>query len=117
MLLDRRTFMHDMGLAALTVYCVSHEETAASGAAEAHDLAIHSGPGLFRHVHDLLIPSAALRTPPVEGIELVSTEAFFHRHRIPLTREELVRVGQGGAVTKKASSHIFLIALASRQGA
>lgn len=94
-------------MAVLTVRCYSLR------AEESEDLVIHSGPGLFSHVHDLLIPYATLTTPPAGGVELTSTQAMLHRHRIGLTHDELVTVGRGGTVTKKASSHIFTIELAA----
>ena len=66
------------------------------------------------HVHDLLIPYAVLNTPPPQGVELNSTQAFFHTHKVVLTQKELIIVNQGGTVTQKASSHLFVIALAKQ---
>jgi hypothetical protein len=80
----------------------------------AKDLVIHSGPGLLGHVHDLLVPYAVLRMPPAEGVELTSTKAFLHTHNIRLTQADLEAITDGGTVSKKSSSHIFLIALADR---
>jgi hypothetical protein len=78
------------------------------------DLIIHSGPGAFGHVHDLLIPYALLKAPPAQGITLKSTEALFHTHTVALSKEQLASVNRGGTVTQKASSHLFVIALANR---
>jgi len=66
-------------------------------------------------VHDLLIPFAILKAPPREGVALTTTEALLHRHTIGLTREQLITVNRGGTVTQKASSHLFVIALAKRE--
>jgi len=107
---DRREFLKGVGLAVLTVQCLPlMAETSGD------DLVIESGPGLFRHVHDLLIPYAVLNAPPPQGIKLTSTESMFHQHNIALTQKELVMVKQGGTVTQKASSHLFVIALARQQ--
>ena len=107
---DRREFLKGVGIAVLTVQCLPL-------LAEVSDdnLIIESGPGLFRHVHDLLIPFAVLNAPPSQGIKLTSTEAMFHQHNIALTQKELITVKQGGTVTQKASSHLFVIALARQQ--
>ncbi len=119
---DRRTFIKEVCLAVLTVQClplIAHASVdPPSGGRETNDdLIIRSGPGLFDHVHDLLIPYAVLKAPPRQGVELTSTQSFFHRHDIALTREQITLVNQGGTVTKKASSHLFVIALAIRSGA
>ena len=118
--LDRRTFLKGVGLAVLTVQflpLIAHASgNSPSGGDEAADnLIIHSGPGLFSHVHDLLIPYAVLKAPPVHGVELKTTQAFLHTHTIALTQEQLRIVNGGGTVTGKASSHVFVIALANRQ--
>ena len=76
------------------------------------DLIIESGPGAFHHVHYLRIPIAFLTTPPAQGAALTTTKAFLHQHRIVLTQEELRSVNQGGTVIQRASSHVFVIALA-----
>jgi hypothetical protein len=91
------------------------ENPPGDGKEAADNLIIHSGPGLLKHVHDLLIPYAVLKTPPPKGVQLTSTQAFYHRHTIALTREELIVVNKGGTVTQKASSHLFVIALAKGQ--
>lgn len=106
---ERRTFLKGVGFALLTV------QSLPLVAETADNLTIHSGPGLLAHVHDLLIPYAVLKTPPLKGVELKTTEALFHRHNIVLTQEQLIIVNQGGTVTQKASSHLFVIALAKRQ--
>ena len=117
---DRREFLRGVGVAVLTVQClplVAHASgNPPSGGKETDDnLVIESGPGLFRHVHDLLIPHAVLDAPPPQGIKLTSTESMFHQHGIALTQNELVTVKQGGTVTQKASSHLFVIAMARQQ--
>jgi hypothetical protein len=114
---ERRRFMKAIGIAVLTVQClplIAHasDDRSPDGKDSADNLIIQSGPGLFSHVHDLLIPYAVLNTPPLPGVRLTTTEAVFHRHNVALTREQLIVVNQGGTVTQKASSHIFVIALA-----
>jgi hypothetical protein len=117
--LDRRRFLNQLGVAVLTVQCLSanaldsgdwHRGT--TGAPD--DLLIHSGPGAFSHAHDLLIPMAVIETPPRQGVQLTSSKALLHRHPISLTQKELTTVSQGGTVVQKASSHVFLIALAKQ---
>jgi hypothetical protein len=115
---DRRQFIKGVGVAVLTVQClpwIAHAsgDSPSDGKDTADNLIIRSGPGLMSHVHDLLIPHAVLETPPLQGVELETTQALLHRHSIALTREQLVIVNQGGTVTQKASSHIFAIALAN----
>ena len=113
----RRTFLQGLGLAVLAVQslaligCESGDPPIDDNKA-VDNLIMQSSPGTFDHVHDLLIPYSLLRTPPSEGVKLMSTKAFFHRHEIALTQEELTTVNKGGSVTRKASSHIFVIALA-----
>jgi len=114
---DRRTFLRGLGLAVLAVQslaligCESGDPPIDDKMA-VDNLIMKSSPGAFDHVHDLLIPYALLRIPPSEGVKLLSTKSFFHRHEIALTQEELTTVNQGGSVTRKASSHLFVIALA-----
>lgn len=113
---DRRTFVKGVGFAVLTVQSLPLLVKAAgpsptSGDGAADSLIIHSGPGLFSHVHDLLIPYAVLRKPPVQGVSLTSTKTLLHTHNIVLTREDLITVNHGGTVTQNASSHRFVIAL------
>ena len=117
---DRRTFIEAVGLAVLTVQClplIAHaSDSSPSDGKEATDnLIIPSGPGLLSHVHDLLVPYAVLKTPPVQGVQLTTTQGLLHRHTIALTQKELISVNQGGTVTQKASSHVFVIALAKGQ--
>jgi hypothetical protein len=117
---DRREFIRGVGIAVLTVQCldlVAHASTNPStdGQERADDLIIQSGPGLFRHLHDLRIPYAVLNAPPPQGIKLTTTESLYHQHDIALTQNELAIVKQGGTVTQKASSHLFVIALARQQ--
>jgi hypothetical protein len=61
------------------------------------------------HLH---IPNAVLAKPPSRGAELTTTKAFLHQHRIVMTQDELRSVNQGGTVTQRASSHVFVIARA-----
>jgi hypothetical protein len=116
---DRRQFLNRLGIAVLTVQCLSangldsedwHRGT--TGAPD--DLLIHSSPGAFSHEHDLLIPMAVIKTPPRQGVQLTSSKALLHRHPISLTQKELTTVSQGGTVIQKASSHVFVIALAKQ---
>jgi hypothetical protein len=111
---DRRHFLKQAGVALLAVQCwpaaaktTGNTTTAASG------LIIRSTPGFFFHTHELIIPSAALRAPPPQGVRVVSTEALFHTHEFTLLREELITIGSGRSVTRRASSHRFVIALAA----
>lgn len=66
-------------------------------------------------MHDLLIPRALLSAPPVQGVALTTSKAFLRQHHVTLTQDELALVHRGGTVTQKASSHIFVIALAKGQ--
>ena len=66
-------------------------------------------------MHDLLIPYAVLNEPPLQGVELKTTQAMFHMHQVVLTQEQLIIMNQGGTVNKKAGSHLFVIALAKRE--
>ena len=110
--LDRRRFVQRVGIAVLTVQCLPLTAHADGRSPDDHNLVIQSGPGAFGHVHDLLIPRAMLTTPPAQGVKLTSTTAFLHQHDITLTQKELTLVNQGGTVTQKASSHLFVIAWA-----
>jgi len=115
---DRRRFFREAGVAALALQflpLVAHASgnSPADGKEAAENLIIHTGPGLMSHVHDLLIPYAVLKAPPLQGVELTTTQALFHRHTVALTQEQLKTVNRGGAVTKKASSHLIVIALAN----
>ena len=117
--LDRRKFMKGVGFAVLTVQClplIAHASgNSPSDSTEAADhLIIHSSSGFVPHVHDLLIPYAVLKAPPLQGVELKTTQALFHAHKVRLTQKELITVNQGETVTQKASSHLFVIALAER---
>lgn len=119
---DRRRFIKELGFVVLTVQCLpliadASGNPPSDGKQTTDNLIIQSGPGLLGHVHDLLIPYAVLKAPPLQGVELTSTQGLYHRHIIALTREQLSIVNQGGTVTKKASSHLFVIALAIHSGA
>jgi hypothetical protein len=118
--LDRRAFLNAAGVALLTVQSLpliaqATANSPSAGEAADNTLMIQSSPGAFGHVHDLAIPNALLRTPPREGVELMSTRAFLHTHSIALSQKELLTVSQGGTVTKKGSSHLFVVALATRK--
>ncbi|MEP7076884.1 MAG: hypothetical protein ABI878_13840 [Acidobacteriota bacterium] len=114
---DRRTFLQGLGIAVLAVQSLAligceSGNPPIDDKMKAENLIMQSSPGKFDHVHDLLIPYTLLRTPPSEGVKLLSTKSFFHRHEVELTQEELTTVNLGGSVTRKASSHLFVIALA-----
>jgi hypothetical protein len=118
--LDRRKFIKGVGFAVLTVQCLpliaqASGNSPSDGKEAADNLIIHSSSGFVPHVHDLLIPYAILNAPPLLGVELNTTQALFHTHKVVLTQKELITVNQGGTVTQKASSHLFVIALAKRQ--
>jgi hypothetical protein len=118
--MERRQFVKGVGFAVLTVQCLPLMACASAnpptdGKERADDLIVQSGPGLFRHVHNLHIPYAVLNAPPPQGIKLTTTESLYHQHNIALTQNELAIVNQGGTVTQKASSHLFVIALAKQQ--
>lgn len=117
---DRRTFIKGLGLAVLTVQSLplgacGSKAPRVDGREAVNNLIVLSSPGAFKHVHELLIPYALLKTPPPEGVSLTTTKAFLHQHNIALAHEDLMTVNNGGTVTKKASSHLFVIALANRQ--
>jgi hypothetical protein len=117
---DRRRFIRGVGFAVLTVQClplIAHASGHPPGDDNetADNLIIHSSSGFVPHAHDLLIPYAVLNAPPLQGVELKTTQALFHAHNVGLTQKELIIVNQGGTVTQKASSHLFVIALAKRQ--
>ena len=117
--MDRRSFVKGVGLTVLTVQCLSLI-SCSSGKSQSYDnpgadnLIIHSTGGFPPHVHDLLIPNALLSAPPLQGIELKSTQAMLHAHKVMLTQQELITVKQGGTVTAKAGSHFFVITTAKR---
>ena len=118
---DRREFVQGLGFAVLTVLSVPRIAHASGSPPDesnegADSLTIHSSPGLVSHVHDVLIPYAVLKAPPRQGMEFTTTQALFHRHNIVLTQEQLSLVNQGGTVTKKASSHLFVITLSRGSG-
>jgi hypothetical protein len=114
--MDRREFIGVAGFAILAVHCLPATTFASDapldGASAADDLIIASGPGALHHVHYLRIPNALLATPPARGAALITTKALLHQHRIVLTQDELRRVDDGGTVTQRASSHVFVIARA-----
>jgi hypothetical protein len=66
-------------------------------------------------VHDLLIPYAVLKAPPLQGVELKTTQTMLHVHTVALTQKDLITVNQGGVVTAKGGSHLFVIVLAKRR--
>jgi len=117
--LDRRTFVKGVGFAVLTVQFLSLI-SCASGKSPSYDkqaadnLIIHSSGGFPPHVHDLLIPYAVLNAPPLQGVELKTTQAMLHSHKVVLTQKELITVNRRGTVTAKAGSHLFVITSAER---
>ena len=118
--LDRRRFVQGVGVAVLTVQCLpliacASGDSPSDGNEAADNLIIRSGPGFIPHVHDLLIPYAVLNAPPLQGVDLETTRAMFHTHNMVLTQEQLILVNQGGVVTAKGGSHLFVISLADRQ--
>jgi hypothetical protein len=118
-MLDRRGFIKGVGVAVVTVQCLplvacASGDPPSDGNEAADNLIIHSGPGFIPHVHDLLIPYAVLNAPPLQGVKLETTKALFHTHILVLTQEQLITVNQGGTVTEKGGSHLFVIALADR---
>jgi hypothetical protein len=118
--MDRRKFIEGVGVAVLTVQLlplIAHASgnSPSEGDKAADNLIIHSGPGFIPHVHDLLIPYAVLDATPLKGVKLETTKALFHTHDVALTQEQLVIVKQGGTVTARGGSHLFVIELADRQ--
>lgn len=112
----RRGFIKRAGAALLMVQLLPSITYAAAnptgdGNTSANNLIIRSGPGFVPHTHDLWIPYAVLRAPPLRGVSLVSTRALGHTHELVLTHEQLVSVNRGGAVSLTGGSHTFLIAL------
>ena len=117
---NRREFVQGVGMAVLTVQCLpilgcAGDSPSQEGAVSPDSLKILSSPGKFGHVHDLLVPRALLSAPPVEGVALTTSKAFLHQHHVTLTQDDLAVVHRGGTVTQKASSHVFVIALAKGQ--
>ena len=117
--LDRRTFVKGAGFAILTVQCLSliacaSEKSPSYDNQAADNLIIHSSGGFPPHVHDLLIPYAVLKAPPQQGVELKTTQAMLHAHKVVLTQQDLITVNQGGTVSAKGGSHLFVIGLAKR---
>jgi hypothetical protein len=115
--MGRRKFIKGVGVAVLTVQClrwIAHASgnSPSDGNEAADNLIIHSGPGFIPHVHDLLIPYAVLNARPLQGVKLETTRALFHTHYVVLTQQQLIIVNQGGTVTAKGGSHLFVIALA-----
>jgi hypothetical protein len=114
---DRREFVKRVGFAVLAVQCLpamafGSAGNPISGATAPDDLVIESGPGAFHHVHYLRIPEAALTAPPLEGVKVTSSKALFHQHPVALSQKELTEIHNGGTVSQRASSHVFVIALA-----
>ena len=118
--LDRRNIIKGLGFAVLTVQCLPLTVQASAnppigGTETADALIIQSSTGFVPHVHDLVIPYAVLKAPPLHGIEFKTTQALLHRHSLVLTQEELTTVNQGGTVTQKGGSHLFVVALSKGQ--
>jgi len=114
---DRRAFLKGLTFAVLSVQslaligCESGDPPLDEKIRD-NNLVLRSSPGKFEHTHELVIPYELLRTPPRDGVTLLSSKGLFHRHEIVLDQEDLTTVNDGGTVTRKASSHIFVIALA-----
>lgn len=112
---NRRTFIAGAGVALLTAQClpsIAQASSASAGSEATGNLIIRSGQGFVPHTHDLLIPCAVLRVPPLRGVKLETTSALFHTHEVVLTQQQLIAVSQGGTVTATGGSHSFVIALA-----
>jgi hypothetical protein len=114
---DRRGFIKRVGLALLSVLLLpslarASEGAPGDGSLPADNLIIRSGQGFVPHTHDLWIPYALLRTPPAEGVILISTKSRDHTHPVALSHDELAAVNQGGTVSVKGGSHTFVIAIA-----
>ena len=112
---DRRGFIKDVGLALLTMQLLPSIANASENAPgdskdSAENLIIRSGQGFVPHTHDLWIPYAILRTPPAQGVTLISTRARDHTHEVVLSHDQLAEVNQGGTVSVKGGSHTFAIA-------
>lgn len=112
---DRRSFIIGTGAALLAIQCLpslAHTSEGLPLGGAAGSLIIRSGSGFVPHTHDLLIPYAILRTPPSQGVKLVSTSSFLHTHEVALTQAQLIAVSRGGTVAVPGGSHTFVIALA-----
>ncbi|HEY2356773.1 MAG TPA: hypothetical protein VGH86_04930 [Phenylobacterium sp.] len=114
---DRRGFIKRVGLALLTVQLLPSVARASESAAgdsndPAENLIIRSGQGFVPHTHDLWIPYAILRTPPAQGVTLISTKARGHTHEVVLSHDQLAAVNHGGTVSVTGGSHTFVIAMA-----
>ncbi len=114
---DRRGFIKRAGLALLTVQLLPSLARASDGSpidseSVAENLIIRSGQGFVPHTHDLWISSALLRTPPAQGVTLISTKARDHTHEVVLSHDDLAIVNHGGTVSVKGGSHTFVIAMA-----
>ena len=118
--IDRRDFVKAAGFVVLAVQCIPATAFASNApsaptqdtSSAANDLVIESGPGAFHHTHYLRIPKSVIAAPPANGVKLTSTKAFLHQHQVTLSQRELTNVRDGGTVQQRASSHVFVIALA-----
>ena len=118
--LDRRNIIKGLGFAVLTVQCLPLMVQASAnpplnGTETADGLIIQSSTGFVPHVHDVVIPYAVLKAPPLQGVAFTTTQALLHRHTLVLTQEQLKTVHQGGTITQKGGSHLFVIAMAKGQ--
>lgn len=114
---DRRGFIKRVGLALLSVRLlpsVARAQDHATGDSNdaAGNLIIRSGQGFVPHTHDLWIPYATLRSPPPQGVTLISTKARDHTHEVVLSHDQLAAVNNGETVSAKGGSHTFVIAMA-----
>jgi hypothetical protein len=115
--MDRRGLIKGVGVALLTVQLLPSIAYASEGPPDDsndfdENLIIRSGPGFVPHTHDLWIPYVILRTPPPQGVTLISTKARDHTHEVVLSHDQLATVNQGGTVSAKGGSHTFVIAMA-----
>ena len=114
---NRRGLIKGVGVALLTVQLLPSIAHASEGPPDdsndsAETLIIRSGPGFVPHTHDLWIPYAILRTPPPQGVTLISTKARDHTHEVVLSHDQLATVNGGGRVSAMGGSHTFVIAMA-----
>jgi hypothetical protein len=102
--LSRRDFIRSasQSVAVLTI-APWHGAMAASPDPQTDDtLRILSGESQYAplpgHLHYLDIPLEVFEEPPVDGVELTTTRAYAHRHKVVLTQEQIQHIADGGAV-------------------
>jgi hypothetical protein len=120
--LERREFLKKLGMVALSIQVISLSPFSLAQAQEEqqpteNDLVIRSGPSRFAplpgHFHNLIIPLTLFQSPPLEGVKLVTTRAYGHRHVVKLSQEQLAAVAQGSRleVTDTVTDHKYVIML------